>query len=434
MSQEQPVSLNLQRSKRFATLALVVAVVAWLILIVLAKFFPEYAWLIHIFMLAAEAGVVGGLADWYAITVLFRNPFGHFPLPQFLRDHTAIIPRNKNRIAESMGRFVQENFLSPQIVAQSLQKTDLSLAAGKWLAQPENSEKITVFIQQNIPKIFEFVGQEQLTEFIQNNSVEWLENTKINHLMSEILRAILENDFHEEVLQRGLDHIRQWMLQHPEKVEEITKKLFKELGIWKFSRGINWLGIDMQKRSIDAFIEKIETILAQPEHPWRVHLEQLAQETMQQLNDSESVLSIKLNMMKNELLNHTHTLDFIRSSIAIFCSAIQRDLQKPNSGIAQNIKVTLEQIGQNMMLNVAVRQLLNEKLSDLVIKLSDRYSEKIIKFVSQRIHEWDSAQMINKIENEVGADLHMIRVNGVVVGAFIGFVLGLIRFIIDFII
>lgn len=101
---------SLQRSKRFATIALVMAVVIWLILMVVAKLVPEYVWLIHILMLAAEAGVVGGLADWYAITVLFRNPFGKIPIPKFLRDHTEIIPRNKARIAESMGRFVQENF------------------------------------------------------------------------------------------------------------------------------------------------------------------------------------------------------------------------------------------------------------------------------------------------------------------------------------
>ena len=98
---------SLKRSKRFATIALIMAVLAWLILMVAAKFLPEYVWLIHILMLSAEAGVVGGLADWYAITVLFRNPFGKMPIPKFLRDHTEIIPRNKARIAESMGRFVQ---------------------------------------------------------------------------------------------------------------------------------------------------------------------------------------------------------------------------------------------------------------------------------------------------------------------------------------
>lgn len=147
-----PTSPNLQRSKRFATMALITAVLAWICLMVLAKLLPDYIWLIHILMLSAEAGVVGGLADWYAITVLFRNPFGRLPIPKFLRDHTEIIPRNKDRIAESMGRFVQENFLSPQIVQRSLHNTDVSLAVGKWLANPQNNQQVSQLIQQTVPK------------------------------------------------------------------------------------------------------------------------------------------------------------------------------------------------------------------------------------------------------------------------------------------
>ena len=148
---------------------------------VVAKFVPtDKVWIIHILMLSAEAGVVGGLADWYAITVLFRNPFGKMPIPKFLRDHTEIIPRNKDRIAESMGRFVQENFLSPQIVERSLKNADLSLAVGQWLATPQNNQQVVQMIQHTVPKIFEFVSQDQIAHFVQNNSVQWVRSTKIN--------------------------------------------------------------------------------------------------------------------------------------------------------------------------------------------------------------------------------------------------------------
>ena len=133
---------SLNRSKRFANIALIIAILAWFVFIFAAKLMPEYIGLIHILMLGAEAGVVGGLADWYAITVLFRNPFGKIPIPHFLKDHTEIIPRNKARIAESMGKFVQENFLSPHVVAKSLTDIDLSLAAGQWLANPKNNSQV----------------------------------------------------------------------------------------------------------------------------------------------------------------------------------------------------------------------------------------------------------------------------------------------------
>ncbi|WP_419224913.1 DUF445 domain-containing protein [Acinetobacter sp. A2] len=427
------VSPSLQRSKRFATIALVIAVLTWLVLMLTAKLLPEYTWLIHILMLSAEAGVVGGLADWYAITVLFRNPFGKMPIPKFLRDHTEIIPRNKDRIAESMGRFVQENFLSPQVVEKSLHSTDLSLAVGKWLANPQNNAQVTQVIQQTVPKIFEFVGQEQIGRFIQSNSVQWIRNTQVNHLASEMLRAVLENDFHQDVLQRGLDLAHDWMLRHPEKSRELTRQLFKELGVWKLAKGASWIGIDVQQRTIDSLLQRVESMLADPDHPWRQKIEDAGQQLMLQLADNNSSASLRLNNTKNTLLDSPPVLNFISGAVVILCNAIKEDLQKPDSGIAQNLRVAIQQVGENIIANTAVRQLLNEKMGAIAVNLSDQYSEKVIRFISERIHEWDSREMIGKIENEVGGDLHMIRVNGVVVGAFIGLGLGIIRALVELI-
>ncbi|WP_179996519.1 DUF445 domain-containing protein [Acinetobacter sp. YH16051] len=432
-SSSQHTSPSLQRSKRFATIALVIAVVAWLALMLTAKLLPEYTWLIHILMLSAEAGVVGGLADWYAITVLFRNPFGKMPIPKFLRDHTEIIPRNKDRIAESMGRFVQENFLSPQVVQKSLHSTDLSLSVGKWLANPQNNAQVTQVIQQTVPKIFEFVGQEQIGRFIQSNSVQWVRNTQVNHLASEMLRAVLENDFHQDVLQRGLDLAHDWMLKHPEKSRELTRQLFKELGVWKLAKGASWIGIDVQQRTIDSLLQRVESMLADPEHPWRQKIEDAGQQLMLQLADNNSSASLRLNDTKNALLDSPQVLNFISGAVVILCNAIKEDLQKSDSGIAQNLRIAIQQVGENIIANTAVRQLLNEKMSTIAVNLSDQYSEKVIRFISERIHEWDSREMIGKIENEVGGDLHMIRVNGVVVGAFIGLGLGIIRALVELI-
>lgn len=428
-----PTSPNLQRSKRFATMALITAVLSWICLMVLAKLLPDYIWLIHILMLSAEAGVVGGLADWYAITVLFRNPFGRLPIPKFLRDHTEIIPRNKDRIAESMGRFVQENFLSPQIVQRSLHNTDVSLAVGKWLANPQNNQQVSQLIQQTVPKIFEFVGQEQIGRFIQNNSVQWVKNTDINYLASEMLRAVLENDFHQDVLQRGLDLAHDWMLQHPEETRELTRTLFKELGVWRLARGASWIGIDVQQRTIDSLLERVDSMLADPDHPWRQKVEDMAHQLMQQLADQDSAASQRLNQTKNALLDSPQVLNFISGAVVILCDAIRADLEKPDSGIAENLRVAIQQVGENIISNGAVRQLLNDKMSGIAVNLSDQYSEKVIRFISERIHEWDSREMIGKIENEVGGDLHMIRVNGVVVGAFIGLALGIIRALVELI-
>ena len=432
MTTPRTVSPSLERSKRFATIALVLAVLIWISLMITAKLLPEYVWLLHILMLSAEAGVVGGLADWYAITVLFRNPFGRLPIPNFLRDHTEIIPRNKARIAQSMGRFVQENFLSPQVVEKSLANSDLSLAAGRWLATAENSRQVTQVIQQTLPKVFDFVGQQQIAGFIQNNSVQWVKNTQVNTLASEMLRAVLDNDFHQDVLQRGLDLIHHWMLTHPEDTREVMRKLFKELGVSKFAKGASLIGIDVKQRSIDSMVERLEAMLADPDHPWRLKIEDSARRYMQDLSDPESKASLSLNRAKDALLDSPQVLNFISGAVVILFDAIKQDLQQENSGIAENLRLAIIQVGENIADNPQVRQLLNTRIATMAVTLSDQYSEKVIRFISERIHEWDSREMIDKIENEVGGDLHMIRVNGVVVGAFIGLALGIIRAIVEY--
>lgn len=424
---------QLARSKSLAQWALLIAVGCWVILLISAKLLPDYTWLLHILMLAAEAGVVGGLADWYAITVLFRNPFGNIPLPALLREHTEIIPRNKARIAESMGRFVQENFLSPDVVRQSLQRTDVSLMAGQWLAQPNNAKLVVNLIQHTAPRILDFFEQDSISRFMQQNIVQWAKSTDMHQLSSEMIRAVLDNDFHEDVLQRGLDAAYVWVKHNPERTKELAQRMFKELGVGTLARGAGFLGIDVQKRIISAFVNKVEQILENPEHPMRLSIEARVQQLMLDLRNPESEAAQQLNSTKNALLDSPAVVNFLTGSVVILKDAIKRDLTKADSAIAHNLLAAFIRLGSNLSTSSEVRQTLNHEIEKLAVTFSADYADKVILYISQRIHDWDSSFMIDKIESEVGGDLHMIRVNGVVVGAFIGLVLGIIRAIVEYI-
>ena len=175
----------------------------------------------------------------------------------------------------------------------------------------------------------------------------------------------------------------------------------------------------------------MEQILEDPEHPWRQNIENYARDIMQQLSIDDSEVSKRLNDIKNTLLESPQLLNFISSAVTILCDAITRDLQSPNSGIASNLNAVILQIGKSIEESQEVRDVFNQRIVEIAVQLSQDYGDKVIAFISQRIHEWDSTEMIAKIENEVGGDLHMIRVNGVVVGAFIGLVLGIIRALVD---
>ena len=415
----------LARSRRLAMTALLAAAALWIVFQVLSRALPAYALFFDILAQGAEAGVVGGLADWYAVTVLFRNPFGRLPLPALLREHTEIVPRNKARIAQSMGRFVQENFLAPPIVRKSLRATDVSLKIGEWLAQEENAERLTGLLQRIGPRLLQVFESKEIEAFIQQNAVEWVKNTPMHNTVSEMLRAVLENDFHHEALQRGLDAADNWIKENPEKAYAVTRRILEELGVGGLARGASWIGIDVQQKVINTFMSKVEKLLADREHPWRVALEQLAADMMQALREKDSPASQKLNAAKNALADSASVVSFITGAVTILREVIKRDLESADSGLANNAKGVLLRLGQHLQGNERVREALNWEIEEAAVLFTTDYSDAIILYVSQHIHDWDTRDMIDKIETEVGGDLHMIRVNGVVVGSFIGLALGL---------
>lgn len=415
---------GLSHSRRLANIALITAALLWLLFLVLEKMLPEQAGAIGILVLAAEAGVVGGLADWYAVTVLFRNPFGKIPVPRLLLEHTEIIPRNKARIAESMGRFVQENFLAAPIVRKSLQKTDASLFIGKWLAQPDNVAIVTDFAQRVGPRLLQIFESEDIEKFLQQNAVAWAKGTPIHHMASEMLRAVLENDFHHEALQRGLDAADKWIKANPEKAREFAATVFEELGVGGLARGASWIGIDVQQRTINTFMDQVANLLENREHPWRVSLEENATQLMKDLRKKSSSASKRLNATKNALVESESMVSFMTSAVVILREAVKKDLERPDSGLAANLRDILLRLGEQLQHNEKVRQVLNREIEEAVVVFTTDYADAIITYVSEKIHDWDTREMIAKIETEVGGDLHMIRVNGVVVGAFIGLLLG----------
>lgn len=415
---------SLTRSRRLAMLTLVAAAVLWLAFIVLARLVPDHAWLFEILSLGAEAGMVGGLADWYAVTVLFRNPFGRLPLPALLQEHTEIIPRNKARIAQSMGRFVQENFLSPPIVRKTLQETDICLKLGTWLAQEENAAQISSLLQRIGPRLLQVFESKEIDAFIQQNVVEWVKTTPMHHMIREMLRAVLENDFHHEALQLALDSADRWIKDNPEKAHEVARTVFEELGVGGLARGASWIGIDVQQKVINTFMDKVEKLLEDRNHPWRAGLENMAGELMKELRRKNTLASKRLNAAKNALADSASVVSFISGTIVILRDAIKKDLERKDSGLATNIKGVILRLGHHLQHNQRVRRALNQEIEEAAVVFATDYADTIIVYVSQQIHEWDTREMIAKIEAEVGGDLHMIRVNGVVVGAVIGLVLG----------
>jgi len=424
--------LNLIKNKRIATFLLVSMVVFWLILLFTSRQFPDYIGVFHILTLGAEAGVVGGLADWYAITVLFRDPFKHIWVPSFIREHTEIIPRNKARIAESMGRFVQENFLAPQIVRNKLEAIDMSLYVANFLAEPTNAKMIAGELKRLVPRFLKIAQNETINQFIKQSSVQWLSETPINQAVARTMKAVFDNKIHQDVIHLSLSSLDNWIHTNPQYAEEIIQKILDETGVFgHLSRGASVLGFDVKRNVVWGVLRTIRDLNTQPNHPIHLMVNHSIAQWMTALEDDNSEESKKLEAFKQSLVQSPTVVAFgfhIYESIMI---GIIEDLESDQSAISRSLQGLMMRIGTQLAADIAVRQALNHEIAQFAEYAADRYADTVIQYVSEQIHNWDTRDMIDKIESEVGGDLHMIRVNGVVVGFMIGIILGMIRFAIE---
>jgi uncharacterized membrane-anchored protein YjiN (DUF445 family) len=430
-SQRSP-ELNLIRNKRIATFLLVSMVVFWFLLLITSRYFPEYISVFHILTLGAEAGVVGGLADWYAITVLFRDPFKHIWVPSFIREHTEIIPRNKARIAESMGRFVQENFLAPHIVRSKLEAIDMTLYVANWLSEPANAKMLSGELKRLVPRFLKISQNETIHQFIQQSAVSWLSETKINQAVAQTMKAVFENKLHDDMIHLVLTSVDTWIQANPLYAKEIIQKILNETGVFGvLSRGATMFGIDIKTNVVGGVLQTIRDITTQPNHPVYLMLNHSIAQWMIALQDDNSEESKKLEAFKQALVQSPTVIAFGFHIYQSMMQGIIEDLESSQSAISHNLQGLMMRIGTQLSQDTIVRQAINLEIAQFAEYAANRYADTVIQYVSEQIHNWDTRDMIDKIESEVGGDLHMIRVNGVVVGFMIGIILGLVRFAIE---
>lgn len=402
--------------------------VLWLVILVCMKIWPEQQGWLNILATGAEAGMIGGLADWYAITVLFRDPFKGIPMPKLIRDHTEIIPRNKARIADSMGHFVQENFLAPHIIRQKIEQRDVMQHVAQWLAQPANAHLISHELQRLTPRVLKIFQNRDIELFLQTNLIDWINQTPLNQPIARTLKAVFDNQIHHDVIQLALDSVDNWISSHPLQTRKILQKVLDETGLIGYlSRGVSLLGFDLKKQTIDGIIRTLRQLQANPEHPIRLMINQSISQWMLALQDDTSVESKQLESIKQELIHNPTMTGFVMHVINSIRQAVIDDLESQTSAIGTNIEGLTQRIGAQLARDSVVRGAINHELALLAEYAAARYANTVINYIREQIEAWDTQFMIDKIESEVGADLHMIRINGVVVGSMIGLILGSFR-------
>ena len=392
-------------------------VVATGLLVVMAAVFaaarafqPHYPWLGFV-KAFAEAAMVGGLADWFAVTALFRHPLG-LPIP-----HTAIIPRNKDRIGEALARFIQENFLIPRVVARRMQKLDVAGAAGRFLQTPEGQgTRIRAGASRLLADIFESLDDERLGGIVKSAISSRLRKSEIAPLLGHALASAINEDRHVPMLEATI----RWTARALEANEPLIRDLVHKKANW----AVKLAGLDA--KLAEAIIKGLRKLTVEmstdPAHPVRIKAEealaQLANDLQTRPETRERVEAIKEQLLDNKSVSLWLDTLWQKGREAIVKAA-----RNPDAVLAGKLGEVLQSMGATLEKDARIRGAINQFARRAIVGMAASYGSSIVTLVSETIRGWDAQTVTNRLESAVGRDLQYIRINGTLVGGLVGVVL-----------
>lgn len=407
LSRFNPAQPGAQGMKVVATGLLVVMAAVFLATRVLEQGHPFLGYV----KAFAEAAMVGGLADWFAVTALFRHPLG-LPIP-----HTAIIPRNKDRIGEALATFLRENFLTPSVVARRMQRLDIAAAAGRFLQTPAGEgTRIRAGASRLIADIFESLDDERLGNIVKGAISARLRNMQVSPLLGHALASAISEDRHVPMLEAAI----RWLARALDANEQLIREMVRGKANWV----LKLAGLD--EKLADAVIDGLKKLTVEmstdPEHPVRLKVEealvQLANDLQTRAETQERVESIKEQLLDNKSVGLW--LDALWQKGR---EAIIRAARNPDAVLAGKLGEVLKSMGGTLEKDVRIRAAINEFARRAVVGLAASYGTSIVKLVSETIRSWDAGTVTARLESAVGRDLQYIRINGTVVGGLVGLVL-----------
>src|SRR4051812_2132453 len=395
-------------------------VVATGLLVVMAAVFaitralqPAHPWLGYI-KAFAEAAMVGGLADWFAVTALFRHPLG-LPIP-----HTAIIPRNKDRIGEALAGFIRENFLIPSVVARRMQRLDVASAAGRFLQTPAGEgTRIRAGASRLIADVFESLDDERLGGIVKGAISTRLRKMEIAPLLGHALASAINDERHVPMLEAAI----RWTARALDANEALIRGMVKKKANWV----LKLAGLDA--KLADAIIDGLKKLTTEmstdPAHPVRQKVEealaQLANDLQTRPETRERVEAIKEQLLDNRSVGLW--LDTLWQKGR---EAVIRAARNPDAVLAGKVGEVLKSMGSTLESDRRIRAAINQFARRAAVGMAASYGSQIVKLVSETVRGWDAQTVTDRLEAAVGRDLQYIRINGTIVGGLVGLILHLV--------
>jgi uncharacterized membrane-anchored protein YjiN (DUF445 family) len=362
----------------------------------------------------AEAAMVGGLADWFAVTALFRHPLG-LPIP-----HTAIIPRNKDRIGEALASFIRDNFLSPSVVARRMRKLDVAGAAGRFLQTPAGEgTRIRAGASRLIADIFESLDDERLGGIVKGAISTRLRNSEVSPLLGHALASAINEDRHVPMLEAAI----RWMARALDANETLIRDMVKKKANWVLKLA------GLETKLADAIIDGLRKLTAEmstdPAHPVRIKVEEALAQLANDLQTRPETRA-RVEAIKEQLLDNRSVGLWLDTLWQKGREAIIRAARNPDAVMAGKLGDVLKSMGGTLEKDPRIRAAINEFARRAAVGMTASYGGSIVKLVSETIHGWDARTVTARLEGAVGRDLQYIRINGTIVGGLVGLVLHLL--------
>ncbi|MGZ0713168.1 DUF445 domain-containing protein (plasmid) [Coraliomargarita sp. W4R53] len=355
---------------------------------------------------AAEGGMVGALADWFAVTALFRHPLG-IPIP-----HTAIIPKRKDEIGHTLGEFVETEFLRGDVVREKLEKSSIAARLGEWLAQPQHAERVVAEASVMASGVLEALSDDDVQSIIEDLAREHLITPEWGPPLGDWLSRIVAVDAHRSAVDLGFDTIAAWL--------EANHAAFTGL----FSRRLPGWVPSIAHRLVDdtvynEAVKFVAAVQADPSHPARAAIDGYLARLADNLQQDPAMIG-RLEDAKSAVFDSPRVRALAAEAWNTAKTGLLASLADPESGLRRRAASALSDIGERLTTEAALQHRVDVWVTDTAVFVVDRYRHDIASIITETVERWDADETTEKIELMVGRDLQYIRLNGTIVGALAG--------------
>ena len=417
-----PRAVALARRKRVAVATLAAAAVLFVAATWMEVRHPHWAFGLLVAM--AEAAMIGGLADWFAVVALFRHPLGQRWIP-----HTAIIPNRKDALGRALADFICNHFLEPGEVMRKLDEFDPASRLAVALSRPENAARVGRLVVDLSPHLLALLDSERLHAFLERLTREQLRRMDVAALAGQVLEVMTHQRRHQALLDSVLRDIA-GVLADPGTQETVAARIAPQL--WSVLR---LTGLDepvarrLAERVVAGVGDLVDEMASEPDHELRLRFDHYAADFIARLR-SDPALQRKVGEMRDRLLDDPALPRYVRGLWDDVLAWLRQDLLREDSEIAARAGRVAMVLGERLSADASMRDWLNGWLRATVEPMVDRYRGSIRDFIVERVGRWDTRELVDELELSVGSDLQYIRYNGTAIGALIGGVLfGIVQLI-----